>query len=115
KLGGYFDGQNVSIEYRWADNQADRQPALVADLVARNVDVIVANQGSKCLQPNQDSTWRAARRPCGGGCTNHALYVFRSGQRQQFQQGAESLVLRNRGLGCCVSSALTYVRGFATN
>src|SRR6516164_2214277 len=46
KLGGYFDGQNVAIEYRWADNQADRQPALVADLVARNVDVIVANQGS---------------------------------------------------------------------
>jgi putative ABC transport system substrate-binding protein len=46
KLGGYFDGQNVIIEYRWADNQADRQPALVADLVARNVVVIVANQGS---------------------------------------------------------------------
>jgi putative ABC transport system substrate-binding protein len=46
KLGGYFDGQNVAIEYRWADNQADRQPALVADLVARHVDVIVANQGS---------------------------------------------------------------------
>ena len=46
KLGGYFDGQNVAIEYRWAENRVDRQPALVADLVARNVDVIVANQGS---------------------------------------------------------------------
>jgi putative ABC transport system substrate-binding protein len=46
KLGGYFDGQNVAIEYRWADNQAGRQPALVADLVARHVDVIVGNQGS---------------------------------------------------------------------
>jgi len=46
KLGGYFDGQNVAIDYRWADNQADRQPALVADLLARHVDVIVANQGS---------------------------------------------------------------------
>ena len=46
KLGGYFDGQNVAIEYRWAENQPDRLPTLVADLVARKVDVIVSNQGS---------------------------------------------------------------------
>jgi putative ABC transport system substrate-binding protein len=46
KLGGYFDGQNVVIEYRWADNQPDRLSSLVADLIASKVDVIVANQGS---------------------------------------------------------------------
>jgi len=46
KLGGYIEGQNIKIEYRWADNQPERQPALVADLINRNVDVIVANQGS---------------------------------------------------------------------
>ena len=46
KLGGYIEGQNVKIEYRWADNQSERQPALDADLLNRNVDVIVANQGS---------------------------------------------------------------------
>jgi len=46
KLGGYVEGENVAIEYRWADNQVNRQPALVADLINRHVDVIVSNQGS---------------------------------------------------------------------
>jgi putative ABC transport system substrate-binding protein len=40
---GYVDGRNVSIEHRWAEGQADRRPAFVADLIRRRVSVIVAD------------------------------------------------------------------------
>jgi ABC-type uncharacterized transport system substrate-binding protein len=40
---GFVEGQNVAVEYRWAEDQRDRLPGLVADLVSRKVAVIVGN------------------------------------------------------------------------
>jgi putative ABC transport system substrate-binding protein len=53
---GYVEGRNVAIEYRFADNQYNRLPALAADLVDRKVDVIVATGGSNSILAAKAST-----------------------------------------------------------
>jgi putative ABC transport system substrate-binding protein len=46
KVAGFIDGSNVTVEYRFADNQIDRLRSLATELIARRVDVIVATGGN---------------------------------------------------------------------
>ena len=53
---GYIEGQNIAIEYRYAEGRPDREPGLAAELVRLKVDIIVAAAGDPTIQAAKDAT-----------------------------------------------------------
>jgi putative ABC transport system substrate-binding protein len=96
---GYIEGQNVAIEYRWADFQLDRLPTMAADLVRRRVTVIAATGGTAAASaakmatttipivfaaggnPVKEGLVASLNRP-GGNVTGMSLFTLQVGPKQ---------------------------------
>jgi putative tryptophan/tyrosine transport system substrate-binding protein len=70
---GFIDGENVAIEFRWANNQIDRLPALAAELIQRRVSVIATGAPPR---PRSRRSRQAARFP---SCLSSAKTQLGSG------------------------------------
>ena len=53
---GYIEGQNIAIEYRYAEGRPDRESGLAAELVRLKVDIIVVAAGDATIQAAKDAT-----------------------------------------------------------
>src|SRR5215510_2010320 len=78
---GYVEGRNVVIEYRYAQGQIDRLPALAADLVARRVAVLAATGGTVSARAVKAGLVASLSRP-GGNVTGVSVFTARLGAKR---------------------------------
>src|SRR6187551_1044643 len=64
---GYIEGQNVAIEYRYAEGKQDRLPELAVELVRRKADIIMAAGGASVIRPLKNATKTIPIVMTGGG------------------------------------------------
>ena len=64
---GYIEGQNIAIEYRYAEGKLDRDPELAAELVRLKVDIIVVAGGDAAIQAAKNATKTIPIVMTGGG------------------------------------------------
>ena len=94
----FVEGQNVAIEFRWAENQFDRLPALAADVVARRPAVIVSNTLAALLWREHPRRFSPGRPLCransqgreGGPSAGGPIQQVRVRDQPQHRQGARA-------------------------
>src|SRR5262249_1181672 len=64
---GYIEGQNIAIEYRYAEGKLERTPELAAELVRLKVDIIEAAGGDSVIRPAKNATKTIPIVMAGGG------------------------------------------------